>query len=719
MKMSRRRLMEWMGVSGGAVLGAPLLEANKALADTGFAALFDTAQEKSQVDFSADTRWAKSAQRKREQTSDITWLTHEPVVYWLRHGGHGDDEFARYERMLQPNNFKRMAEAGVQFGRIFFYKGFGLAYERPHIEQARRAAEQMHQLGMKVSLYVAGTMFTEALYREVPEARTWEERDCWGHWIPYGIQTFRHFPCHNQPGYREYMKRVLRVGIQELHADELAFDQISLQPEPRSCRCERCLQLFTAFLRKHYPTSNDALHRFGLPEVDWIRMNEWDANGSSDEGPTELAVINDPVLQEWIRFRCECLADWAAFLSSYAKSLNPHVAISFNMKGIYSFNRCWTYAVYHPLFAGHVDRFSFDTGGYTAGIDPETGALISQIRSYKVARRIRSSSEESDFLDDEIRLAAFMAFGYQKPVCTAAPWGPGAFNVFTSFMEFFREYNDRYFIETEIVSDVAVLRNWPSMAYSVSATSIPVTLMEQILIQYKVPFDLLFDEQLDQIGRFRAVILAGQECISNEQAALFVRYVEAGGVLIVSGSAGKYNERREERSKSPLPPPGWLGKGRVVVTPEIIRGDLHTEEKVAGDQNPEPNITLRRGAQLSPSQWVLPKNHEVIHQAIQAAISEDFSIVTEAPLTTVMELTTREKSREIIVHFINFDRRHSTAAFFVKLRRQFSSPVKSVTCLNPDVDQPLNLEFEEKSDLIRFKAPATRAYTMIVVTHSI
>jgi len=74
------------------------------------------------------------------------------------------------------------------------------------------------------------------------------------HWIPYGIKTYRHFPCHNQPGYREYLQRVMRVGIQELKADELAFDQISLEPEPRSCRCAQCLEAFWAFLRKRYPT---------------------------------------------------------------------------------------------------------------------------------------------------------------------------------------------------------------------------------------------------------------------------------------------------------------------------------------------------------------------------------------------------------------------------------------------------------------------------------
>ena len=45
-----------------------------------------------------------------------------------------------------------------------------------------------------------------------------------------------------------------------------------------------------------------------------------------------------------------------------------------------------------------------------------------------------------------------------------------------------------------------------------------------------------------------------------------------------------------------------------------------------------------------------------------------FRSSTDAPLTTVMELTTREKSKETIAHFINFDRRRSTAPCFNEAR---------------------------------------------------
>jgi hypothetical protein len=480
MKINRRKLMGWMGLASGAALGAPWSGHGEALVNEPAGELYSLSNPDASAGANGHTRWERRAQRKRELTSEVVWLTHEPLGFLLRRGDHFDDEPAHYRRMLEPDNVKRMRAADVVYGRIFFYKGFGLDYEKPDMEKAKRAADLMHTLGMKVSLYVGGTMFTETFYKETPEAIDWEQRDQWNRWISYGIQTYRHYACPNEPAYRDYLKRVLKIGIQDLHADEIAFDNIMLQSEPRSCRCPRCIRAFGEFLRRRYPTSEAAMRRFGLPHTDWVRINEWESN----EQPQSMQVLNDPVLQEWVRFRCETLANYSIDLYNYVKSLNPNVAVLFNIKGVYSYNRYWTNAVYQPLYAGHIDFMAFDTGGYNEHIDANTGALVSQIRSYKMARRLGSSCEDS-FADD-LRAAVHMSFGYQKPVCVAAPLGSGAYNVFTPMMEFFREYNDRYYVGTDNIADVAILHNWPSMAYSISATYIPVTLIEQILIQYKV-----------------------------------------------------------------------------------------------------------------------------------------------------------------------------------------------------------------------------------------
>ena len=702
--------MEWLGLSGGAALGTQLLGVRTAFASEPRSGLAGATGRNAPDGSSDDTRWARSARHKQELTKDVTWLTHEPLDFLLRRGGdHFNDEPAHYRRMLEPDNIKRMADAGVVFGRIFFYKGFGLEYERPHMEQSRRAAELMHRLGMKVSLYIGGTMFTETLYRELPEAQGWEQRDQWDHWVPYGIQTYRHYACPNEPAYREYLKRVLKIGIHDLGADELAFDNIMLQAEPKSCRCLRCIKAFTALLRDRYPTKEAATRRFGLPDVNWVLVNQWDSN----EQPQQLAVLDDPVLQEWTRFRCESLARYSQDLYDYVKSANSNVAVLFNIKGVFSFNRYWTNAVYQPLYAGHVDLMAFDTGGYEEHIDANTGALISQIRSYKMARRLGSSCEDS--FGDDIRAAVHMAFGLQKPVCVPAPLGSGAFNVFTPMMEFFREYNDRYFTDTENVADVAVLRNWPSMAYSISATYVPTALMEQVLIQYKVPFDLIFEEHLDRISRYGAVILAGQECVSDAQAAVLLRYVRNGGTLIVAGNTGQYDEWRERRRIPVLLPARREGKGSILYIPEVIRADVRNAKSQVGNLDPEPGATASKGVHITPSQWVLPKNHEDIYKTVVSGVLNGLSITTSAPLTTVMELLNRPKTTETIAHFINFDRGSSIGPFSVTLRKQFPGKVKSVVCMTPDRDASISLTFEESEGSVKFTAPKMSVYSMLVV----
>jgi hypothetical protein len=282
-------------------------------------------------------------------------------------------------------------------------------------------------------------------------------------------------------------------------------------------------------------------------------------------------------------------------------------------------------------------------------------------------------------------------------------------------MEFFREHNSRYYTGTDNVADVAVLRNWPSMAYSVHATSVPATLMEQVLIQYKVPFDLLFEEQLDGISRYAAVILAGQECVSNAQAAKLLAYVRGGGTLVVAGNTGEFNEWHERRKANPLLPARREGKGTIVAIPEIRRADLPKNAKAR--TFPERTFYDREpGApQMAPSQWVLPENHAEIFQAIVSAMPGGLSVTTEAPLTTVLEMLNRRESRETMVHFVNFDNRNRIAPFAVTLRKQYDGPVKSVLSVSPERDEAAPLSFKEEGNMVKFTAPAMKVYSMIVV----
>jgi hypothetical protein len=157
------------------------------------------------------------------------------------------------------------------------------------------------------------------------------------------------------------------------------------------------------------------------------------------------------------------------------------------------------------------------------------------------------------------------------------------------------------------------------------------------------------------------------------------------------------------------------GRGRIVYIPKIVPVDASLAVELPPDHDPHTGMAAPKGIQMVPAQWVLPKNHEEIYNAIVGAMSGGLSITSEAPLTTVMELLNRAKTNETIAHFINFDRENGIGPFAVTLRKQFPGATKSVTCFSPEADGPVDLNFKESGGSVTFTVPAMRTYAMIVV----
>jgi hypothetical protein len=253
------------------------------------------------------------------------------------------------------------------------------------------------------------------------------------------------------------------------------------------------------------------------------------------------------------------------------------------------------------------------------------------------------------------------------------------------------------------------------MAYSINAAYVPATLMEQVLIQHKVPFDLLFDEQLQHLERYGAVILAGQECVGDAQAEQLLGYARGGGTLIVADNTGQYNEWRERRLVNPFLPARPEGQGRIVLLPATIPGQTGPPRTPTPDLDPEPGATPQRTTRMTPAQWVLPRNHEELYRNIVDNLPRRLSLTSDAPLTTVMELVTRPSNRETIIHFVNFDRERPVGAFRVTVRKQFSDDIKSVQCFSLEADHPVSLPFQESDSHVTFTVPALKLYAMLVV----
>jgi beta-galactosidase GanA len=72
-------------------------------------------------------------------------------------------------------------------------------------------------------------------------------------------------------------------------------------------------------------------------------------------------------------------------------------------------------------------------------------------------------------------------------------------------------------------------------------------LTEQALIQARIPFDLIFDEHLSDLSKYKVLVLPETECLSDAQLASIRSFVAGGGGLVATGQAGLYDQWRRVR----------------------------------------------------------------------------------------------------------------------------------------------------------------------------
>ncbi len=151
-----------------------------------------------------------------------SWIGREPLVivgnwdsmpiFRRRVGGGTTWQEEDYRREHSEETIQRLKEMGVTMAVIHFYKGFGLEAEKEHIDDARRMAALCRKHGLRVGVYVGSTIVHETFLRECPEAAEWFVPPFLGRPVTYGGQPFRKRVYFMHPGYRAYMKRVLRLA---------------------------------------------------------------------------------------------------------------------------------------------------------------------------------------------------------------------------------------------------------------------------------------------------------------------------------------------------------------------------------------------------------------------------------------------------------------------------------------------------------------------------
>ena len=670
-----------------------------------------------------------------EPTPAPLWLETDPLIvisdysdvaiFRCRVGRNPTWEEATYRREQSEEAVSKLKDLGVTLVVIPLYLGFGLEAEKENIEDARKLAELLRRYGIRVGVYVGSTIMYETFLLEKPEAKEWFVQDYLGKPVIYDHQTFRKRVYFMHPGYREYMKGVLRVGIEDLKVDLIHFDNTSMQAEPAIFQHPMAVEDFRSFLQKRY-TAEGMKKRLGFSDVRHVEppRSDW-----------PVTTIDDPLWQDWAEFRCHQLARYYGEMKEFIRGLNPNVAIATNPHtGISGWNTIWNQGVDYPTLVPQMDIVWSEEGDY-AGTTSE-GTLLSKIRTYKMATILKkrvltyttnSTVAEGAFFGNipggRVQMAESMVYNRQS----LGNVGGGLAGYYRPeeerrYIRFFREHFDLY-RGVETVADVALLYSHATMGFNNERPAVSFMLFAQTLIQAKVPFDLVFDQHLKDLSKYRVLVIADQECLDDEQLELIRKYVQQGGGLVATEHTSLYTEWRRRRPDFGLKDlfqvtaPDWRGQDAPEKVLEV--GKVQHEVgrgRVAYVAEVKPVIEKPPAAAMTNAYWKLPENWESLVEAAQWAAGGRMTLKVEAPLTVTAELLRQPGTGKLLLHLINYDAERTPMVKNIQVRLRRPEEVKELTVLSPDEGGAQTLTPTREEGALAFTVPTLKTYSVVVIS---
>jgi hypothetical protein len=666
-----------------------------------------------------------AAQKAEELKPRPAWLSSTPLVlvsnhdsmpiFQRRRGGNPTWQEEDYEKEHTEEAIKKLKDLGVTLVVVHFYKGFGLEAEREHLEKARQLASIIKKHGLRLGVYVGSTIAYETFLLEKPEAEEWFVPDFLGRPVFYDDQTFRKRVYFMHPGYRDYIRRVLRIAEEDFKADLIHFDNTSMQAEPAIFQHPLAVEQFRDFLRSKY--SAEALKkRLGFSDIRYVLPPRYDR---------PMSVINDPLFQEWADFRCLTLSNYYAEMEDLLRGLNPEVAVESNPhSGISGRNTIWEQGVDYPRLLSHMDAVWTEEGD-AAGVGKD-GILVSRIRTFKMASTLHNTLlvGTGGQGGSTLQMAESMAFGRQ---CLGDVGGVLAGYDLPAdqrrYIRFFHQ-NFEHYRDVENVADVAVLHSFATMGFNNDRPAVSTMLFEQALIQGHVPFDIIFDDNLGDLSKYRVLVLADQECLNAEKLDLIRKFVQGGGGLVVTEHSSLYTEWRQRRREFGLKDllkveaPPWhdarspegllrissvrnlLGRGRVAYIPEV-----------------KPSIEKPPSARMTSEYWKLPVNWKELVDSVKWAAGGRLSLEVTAPLTVVTELMEQKQKRRILLHLLNYNVAQTTPVRGVEVSLQIpeKEKLRKVSLLSPDAETAQSLAATVKKGTVSFTVPRLVTYSLAVI----
>ncbi|MBN2288254.1 MAG: family 10 glycosylhydrolase [Candidatus Glassbacteria bacterium] len=570
----------------------------------------------------------------------------EPLSFLIRSGQVPRDYRTHYDSEHQDSTVIKLKAAGVNMVLTHFYKGLGPELEEEDLAYTRQLADNLKKHGMYAGAYIGSTLFSETMYREIPGAADLILYDHRGDPVPYWNQYYRDRADVTKRGYRDLIKSQVSKAISEYGMNLIHFDNFSYMFPLNAGYTDHLHQQFRKYLEDKY-TPEQRKQRLGFSDVSLIRPPR------VEEQP--MKPVRDPLVQEWTTFRVDALTDYAKELYTHIRALDPEAVVEFNPHGIWGNNLAYRTGMDHGRLLPYSDAFWSEDPDH-ARYFPDENRLVSKIRSYKLGRHFgnalfaynRSPLEISEALAFNRMCLGDVRWSIIEPALEKKEDR----DIEVSFIRFFHE-NIELFRGLETIDDVGVMRGFTSMTFGGWVPFLSTVQAEQVLIQNRVPFTLLFDQDWARLPDYKVVVMAAQENLSDQEIKTVKDYVGKGGSLVVVGqSTGQYDDWRRARSgddsfwrlmgldeieeRPDLPARLSLGKGRIFYLP-----GFHNHPDI-------PEIDFR----VNPEYWKLPLNWEEFMAGLCWVRRGEFSITVETKPWVAAAFYGKGKQRQ--VHLVNY-----------------------------------------------------------------
>ena len=580
----------------------------------------------------------------------------EPLAFRVRRDGGADytpsaERRAAYVREHSLDMIRRLKALGANFAMIHCYKGGGARAERESMAEAAAFSKLCRENGLRVGVYVtSGTMMWDLLFNEVPQAKDWVIRDEQGQPRTYGKAAYRYYWNRNHPDAAAYHSQFVKFAIEEIKTDLIHFDNVHVGPGNDPVSIGR----FRDYLRRTFEP--DELQQAGAPPLDSLGM------------PTAAS----PALLRfaWADFSCQSLADWYFEMTRYARGLRPDILMECNPGG--PSTRIRVPVDHGRLLAG--GEAVWDEG-HAAGF--VKGRPQTRIRTYKIGRL--QDNTTFCYTLTPLEMAESMAFNrdslgavcwFEDDQLTAKPGvKEPVSDALQPSIRFFHRRRD-LLRDAAVIADVAALRTFPSQVFADAKAAGETYLAEQALIEGRLPFQILYDQQLDRLPRYAALVLAGCVALGDRETGLIRRYVEAGGTVIAVGPLATHDR--------------WL--------------------------RPRPAPALD---DLPPARLIRLKKTDELQAAVQKVLGERCSLQVEAGVGLCAELTEQPSRR--LAHLVNYRTEEPQRDVRVRLRLPAGRRAVSVALASPEHAQERKLAFEQQGAVATFTVPEVRVYEIAVV----